>query len=72
MREQHLASQLSAVPDAELKATRRDLETGIAIMRSESPMRAPAAAYLAAVTAELDRRGRHRSPAPLQPGPGIP
>ena len=56
-----------ATPDSELTATRRDLQTGIAMMRRGSPMHAPAAAYLAAVTAELDRRARH--PAPDRPGP---
>jgi hypothetical protein len=73
MRENDLAHQLQAAPHDELTATRRDLQTGIAMMRRGSPMRAPAAAYLAAVAAELDRRARHTAPAPdrLGPEPGI-
>jgi hypothetical protein len=69
MRETDLARQLQATPDNELTATRRDLQTGIAMMRRGSPMHAPAAVYLAAVTAELDRRARHTAPAPDRPGP---
>jgi hypothetical protein len=72
MREDHLARQLTAAPDNELRATRRDLQTGIAMMRRGSPMHAPATAYLAAVTGELNRRDHHRAPPPAQPGPGTP
>ena len=74
MREDHLASQLRAAPDDELRATRRDLQTGIAMMRQGSPMHAPATAYLAAITAGLDRRARYHTPPlpPAGPGPGIP
>jgi hypothetical protein len=75
MREHDLARQLRAAPDDELRATRRDLQTGIAMMRQGSPMHAPATAYLAAITAELDRRARYQPlppPPPLAgPGPGI-
>jgi hypothetical protein len=72
MREQHLASQLSAVPGAELRATRRDLETSIAMMRPGSAMHAPATTYLAAIKAELDRRTRHHAPIPARPELGTP
>ena len=72
MHDHDLASQLRATPDDELTATCRDLQTGIAMMRRGSPMHAPATAYLAAVTAELDRRARHRAPPPAGPEPRIP
>jgi hypothetical protein len=70
--EHDLASQLRATPDDELRTTRRDLQTGIAMMRRGSPMHAPATAYLAAITAELDRRARHRALPPADPEPRIP
>ena len=44
------------MPDEELRDTRRDLQVGIGLMRRESPMYAPASAYLEAVNAELARR----------------
>jgi hypothetical protein len=69
MRENDLAHQLRAAPHDELTVIRRDLQTGIAMMRRGSAMHAPAAAYLAAVTAELDRRARHTAPAPDRLGP---
>jgi hypothetical protein len=72
VREHDLARQLRAAPDDELRATRRDLQTGIAMMRQGSPMHAPATTYLAAVTAELDRRDRHYAPPPARPGPRTP
>lgn len=72
IREDHLARQLRAAPGDELRATRRDLHTGIAMMRPGSPMHAPATAYLAAITAELDRRARYHAPPPAGPGSGIP
>jgi hypothetical protein len=68
--EDHLASQLRATPDDELRVTRRNLQTGIAMMRPGSPMHAPATAYLAAITAELDRRARCHAPSPPSAGPG--
>ena len=37
MRENDLAHQLQAAPHDELTATRRDLQTGIAMMRRGSP-----------------------------------
>jgi hypothetical protein len=56
VREQDLIDQVRAMPDEELRNTRRDLEVGIGLMRPQSPMNAPASAYLAAVNAELARR----------------
>jgi len=58
VRERDPADQLQVVADDELTAIRRDLRTGIAMMRRESPMHASATAYLAAVNAELNRRAR--------------
>ena len=56
MREQDVLNQVRAMPDEELRDTRRDLQVGIGLMRRESPMYAPASAYLEAVNAELARR----------------
>jgi len=56
MREQDVLNQVRATPDEELRDTRRDLQVGIGLMRRESPMYAPASAYLEAVNAELARR----------------
>jgi hypothetical protein len=56
VREQDVIDQVRAMPDEELRDTRRDLQVGIGLMRPQSPMRAPASAYLAAVNAELARR----------------
>jgi hypothetical protein len=56
VREQDVIDQVRAMPDEELWDTRRDLEVGIGLMRPQSPMHAPASAYLAAVNAELARR----------------
>jgi len=66
VREQDLTGHFQAVPGDELRDARRDLETGVGLMRRESPMHAPATAYLAAITAELDRRARQdaRPPGP--------
>ncbi len=44
------------MPDDELRATRRDLQAGLGLMRPQSHMDAPARAYVDAVTAELARR----------------
>ena len=49
MHDRDLAAQITTMPDDELKATRRDLATGIALMRPESPMYQPATAYLSAL-----------------------
>ena len=56
MRGHDLADQLKTMPDSELKDTRRGVETGLALMRPQSRMPAPASAYLAAVDAELAGR----------------
>jgi hypothetical protein len=56
VRDRDLAGQLKALPNAELRATRRDLQAGLGLMRPQSPMYAPARAYMDAVTAELARR----------------
>ena len=55
MRDSELAEQLKTMPDGELRATRRDLQAGLGLMRPASPMYAPASAYMDAVTAELAR-----------------
>ena len=47
------------MPDDELRDTQRDLTVGIGLLRPQSPMYAPATAYLAAVNAELARRASH-------------
>ena len=56
MRDRDLADQLTTMPDGELRATRRDLQAGLGLMRPQSPMRALALAYMDAVTAQLARR----------------
>jgi hypothetical protein len=56
VRDRDLAGQLKTVPDGELQATRHDLQVGLGLMRLQSPMHAPARAYMDAVTAELARR----------------
>jgi hypothetical protein len=56
MHDRDLAAQITTMPDDELKATRRDLATGIALMRPESPMYQPATAYLSALDTELAQR----------------
>ena len=56
MRDHDLADQLKTMPHSELKDTQRGVETGLALMRPQSRMHAPASAYLAAVNAELARR----------------
>jgi hypothetical protein len=56
MRDQDLAAQIKNMPDDELRATRRDLATGIGLMRLESPMHGPATAYLSALDTELAQR----------------
>jgi predicted component of type VI protein secretion system len=56
VRDADLAGQLKAMPDEQLRDTRRDLQAGLGLMRRESPMYAPASAYLAAINAELARR----------------
>ena len=66
MPEHDFARQLTTVPDDELAAARRDLHTSIALMPPGSAMRGPAAVYLAAFSAELDRRAH--LPAPARPG----
>jgi hypothetical protein len=43
MRDQDVLRQVRAMPDDELRDTRRDLEVGIGLMRRESPMYAPPA-----------------------------
>jgi hypothetical protein len=53
MREHDIAAQITTMPDGELQATRRDLATGIALMRPRSPLYQPAAAYLSALDTEL-------------------
>ena len=74
VRDRDLAEQLKTMPDGELRATRRDMQAGLGLMRPESPMYAPARAYMDAVTAELTRRTGHaarrpaRLPAFLIPG----
>lgn len=71
MREHDLIGQFQAMADNELRVVRRDLETGIGLMRRTSPMYAPATAYLTAITAELDRRARQTRPQGRLP-PGCP
>jgi hypothetical protein len=56
VRDRDLAEQLTTMPDGELRATRRDLQAGLGLMRPQSPVHALARAYLDAVTAELARR----------------
>ena len=56
MREADLAELLKAMPDEELRDTRRDLQAGLGLMRPQSLMDAPARAYLNAISAELARR----------------
>jgi hypothetical protein len=56
VRDQEIIDRVRAMPDEELRDTRRDLVVGISLMRPQSPMYAPATAYLAAVNAELARR----------------
>ncbi len=61
MRDQDVIARVRAMPDEELRDTRRDLLAGIGLMRPQSPMYAPASAYLAAVNAELARRAGQRA-----------
>ncbi len=74
MDERDLTEQVKTMPDEELSDTRRDLQTGIGLLRPRSPMYAPARAYLAAVNAELAGRAAARpdglpaSPHPDDPG----
>jgi hypothetical protein len=56
MHDHDLTAQITTMPDDELKATRRDLATGIGLMRPESPMYRPATAYLSALDTELAQR----------------
>jgi len=56
MRDLDLAAQIANMPDDELRATRRDLATGIGLMRPGSPMHGPATAYLSALDTELAQR----------------
>src|SRR5260370_845926 len=60
MAERNHTEQVKTMPDEELRDTRRDLHTGIGLMRPQSPRYAPARAYLAAVTAELAGRAAAR------------
>jgi hypothetical protein len=46
---------------AELERVRRDLRTGLAVMRSHFPARVPMESHLRAVDAELNRRDTHTS-----------
>ena len=64
MRDRDLAGQLTTMPDDELQATRRDLRTGLGLMPPQSPMYAPARAYMDAVTAELARRAGQQPDGP--------
>jgi hypothetical protein len=74
MDERDRIEQVKTMPDDELRDTRRDLQTGIGLLRPRSPRYAPARAYLAAVTAELAGRAAARpdglpgSPRPDDPG----
>ena len=52
MHDHDLADQLKTMPDNELKDAQRGLETGLALMRPQSRMHAPASAYLVAVNTE--------------------
>jgi hypothetical protein len=61
VRDQDVISRVRAMPDKELRDTRRDLQVGIALMRRESPMYAPASAYLDAINAELARRASRQA-----------
>jgi predicted component of type VI protein secretion system len=61
VREQEVIAQVQAMPEDQLRDTRRDLEAGIGLMRPQSPMYAPASAYLAAVNAELARRAEQQA-----------
>jgi len=56
MRDHDIAAQIKHMPDDELRATRRELATGIGLMRPESPMYRPAAAYLSALDTEGSQR----------------
>jgi hypothetical protein len=46
VRDRELAEQLTTMPDGELRATRRDLQAGLGLMRPQSPIYAPARAYM--------------------------
>jgi hypothetical protein len=68
VRDHELAAQLQAMPDDELTDTRRDLHAGLGLIRPQSPMYAPARAYIDAITAEPASRPTasqaHRAPDP--------
>jgi hypothetical protein len=64
VRDRELVEQLKTMPDDELRTTRRDLHAGIGLMRPQSPMHAPARAYMDAVTAELARRAGQQPDTP--------
>jgi hypothetical protein len=53
--------------DDELRATRRDLATGLGLLRLDSLMYAPAHEYLHAIDAELARRAGASQPGPPRP-----
>ena len=55
--EQDIRAHVQTMRNDELRDIRRDLQAGLGLMRRESPMYAPATAYLDAVKAELARRG---------------
>jgi hypothetical protein len=65
MREHTLARMASDMPDAELRAARRDAATGLSLLRQGSPMHGPAQAYLGLLDTELaQRHGAGQGPAP--------
>jgi len=68
VRDRELAARLQAMPDDELTRTRRGLQAGLGLMRPQSPMYAPARAYIDAVSAELARRAARQPDGP----PGSP
>ena len=61
MDERDIRAHVQTMRNDELRDIRRDLQAGLGLMRRESPMYAPATAYLDAVKAELARRAARQA-----------
>jgi len=61
---------VSALTDAELERTRRELQASLALARPGSPASVPILAHLSAIDTELAGRSADRGASGQPPGPG--